>query len=459
MKLPHVKIFLKSQSLRVWIWIFAIWAVLEAFCVWLRIGLSLDDVPLKFPMSVSIIEPHLKYWPMLLTFCITAWLAIKLIRKIKPQELFIISLLLICSANLMQGVDGAFIKPLGLNTKWNADYYNEAITIKGPSSKWLAEFNENQPGLMVHTRTHPPFAVLLFRELAGGNGYSGKCSPWPVVAIWIFTASLCAPFLFRILIWLGIGENHAKYIALILTVMPAFNIYSILCLDSMVFFLSLFFLSAVADINARGVNGANISIIACSTAAINLLTFGGVFFFALLLVLAIIWLAKYASRGYLAALLVTAAVFGVTAIGLNFFCGYDHAKAFFTACRLESPLGETLMQHLWLYAESRLEDVCEILLCMGLVPLVMLLSAGRRRLAISDFSDRRTVIALAGIGVLLAIFLGGAYRTGETARACLFIYPYIFLLMRGMSIRTLREIFACCAIQSAAMQFLGTYDW
>jgi len=31
------------------------------------------------------------------------------------------------------------------------------------------------------------------------------------------------------------------------------------------------------------------------------------------------------------------------------------------------------------------------------------------------------------VGTLLAMFATGAFRTGETARACLFIYPYLLL--------------------------------
>ncbi|HNX26845.1 MAG TPA: hypothetical protein PKK48_05495, partial [Phycisphaerae bacterium] len=293
MSTPHLKIFLKHQPVRVWLWIFAIWAVLEAFCVWLRIGLSIEDVPLKFPISICIISPHLKNWPMLAVFCTIAWLVMKNIRQIKTAGLILFSLLLICSGNLMQGFNGAFLYPLGVETGNTDQYYAEAAGIKISSAEWLADFNENQRDLMTHSRTHPPFAVLLFRELAGAATNDGTCSRWPVLAVWLICTSLCVPMLFEIFHKIGIGINHAKYLAIFLAVMPAFNIYSVLSLDSMIFFLSLFFFHGITDINARGANLENIVAVTISTIAINLLTFGGIFFFVLLLTLAIIRLIRH----------------------------------------------------------------------------------------------------------------------------------------------------------------------
>jgi hypothetical protein len=63
------------------------------------------------------------------------------------------------------------------------------------------------------------------------------------------------------------------------------------------------------------------------------------------------------------------------------------------------------------------------------------------------------------------MFLTGAFRTGETARICLFIYPYLIFPVaaylhqcpasHGAQKRLLLVVFA----QSVAMQTLGGYAW
>ena len=58
------------------------------------------------------------------------------------------------------------------------------------------------------------------------------------------------------------------------------------------------------------------------------------------------------------------------------------------------------------------------------------------------------------------MFLTGAYGTGETARACLYIYPFfLLLLIRITTIQTLLNIAYIALFQTFFMQMLGDYFW
>ena len=73
---------------------------------------------------------------------------------------------------------------------------------------------------------------------------------------------------------------------------------------------------------------------------------------------------------------------------------------------------------------TRLEDVADILCFFGPFLLVLSLGGMRIMLRTSAYPKPAALTALAVV-ILAAMFLSGAFRTGETARACLFIYPYL----------------------------------
>ena len=67
--------------------------------------------------------------------------------------------------------------------------------------------------------------------------------------------------------------------------------------------------------------------------------------------------------------------------------------------------------------------------------------------------------ALTGISVLIAVLLTGAYKTGETARGCLFIYPYLLLLWTDGQRENLSKFTFLALTQTAVMQLIGNYFW
>lgn len=61
---------------------------------------------------------------------------------------------------------------------------------------------------------------------------------------------------------------------------------------------------------------------------------------------------------------------------------------------------------------------------------------------------------------LIIMFLTGAYGTGETARACLYIYPYFLLLLINIKNKYILLNIAYIALtQTFIMQMIGDYFW
>jgi hypothetical protein len=76
-----------------------------------------------------------------------------------------------------------------------------------------------------------------------------------------------------------------------------------------------------------------------------------------------------------------------------------------------------------------------------------------------DVRDHMGRVLLVMIAVLAVSFLLGTHRTGETARACLFFYPFLILAFRGTEVSVVRALAISAGVQTAAMQLLGAYFW
>ena len=80
-------------------------------------------------------------------------------------------------------------------------------------------------------------------------------------------------------------------------------------------------------------------------------------------------------------------------------------------------------------------------------------------------SPNLSALTWLGALTLAAMFLAGAFHTGETARACLFIYPYLFFpvaayLQQGrLSPPDAKILPALVFFQSLLMQMFGFYFW
>jgi len=125
----------------------------------------------------------------------------------------------------------------------------------------------------------------------------------------------------------------------------------------------------------------------------------------------------------------------------------------------ENPNGFRAFQEPIRYIATRMECVCEIALFLSIVFFAFLFHPRRVGFAVSDWRSIDTGIVLSGITALCAMFLSGAYQTGEAARAAMFIYPYLLLTLKNADSIVITDILVFSGLQTAAMQLLGGYNW
>jgi hypothetical protein len=193
----------------------------------------------------------------------------------------------------------------------------------------------------------------------------------------------------------------------------------------------------------------------CLVAA-SFLTFGFVWVLPLLLMVEV---NRWAGRHSL--LRLTTLFIGLVAfyLALYFFSGFSYIAALRTATHLENPHGFRLLSEPLSYFVTRLEDIAEIALFLGPFLLSILSRSMKRFRREYTHAARLHLTAVATLG---ALFLTGAYRTGETARACLFIFPYLLLPILASAVweRAHRKwILGSVFAQALLMQLLGRYFW
>jgi hypothetical protein len=116
-----------------------------------------------------------------------------------------------------------------------------------------------------------------------------------------------------------------------------------------------------------------------------------------------------------------------------------------------------LFAHPVKYLMTRLEDLGEIVVFL-LVPLAAILS--QRGTAENTPARRSTIVlAIAGSAAVILMFVSGAYRTGQTARGCLFLVPYALPLLHSTDERSLKLLIGATAAQTAGMQLCGRWFW
>ena len=137
--------------------------------------------------------------------------------------------------------------------------------------------------------------------------------------------------------------------------------------------------------------------------------------------------------------------------------GLDYFRAFFTATRLDNPDGWPPLADPLSYIATRFENVAEILLFLGPFAIALAWQGWRRGQGEWREWTRGALLSLG------ALFLAGAFKTGETARACLFVLPALLLPLAAAPAlaepRAVRLLTLLLAAQALGMQALGNYFW
>jgi len=365
--------------------------------------------------------------------------------------------LLVIGTNLIHGVQYGLVVPHLGDEKDLPDaarqYYQDAEEVTS-AGQFLRGFEAGQAELGCHSRTHPPGAVLFHYWLLKIFGGDSSTTPVAVsVVIAVLSVGLSVFFLYRLLSH-EIDRDTCGYVTLLFLCIPAIQIYYCATLDAVVASCCLGVLCFLRSPRALPSIAGMTGWLLCA----SFLTFGACFLLPVVVGFEII--TQRSVRRSAAVLLGVSVLH--TAIYL--LSGFNYLTSLMTASALENPGGFLLLAEPVSYVMTRLENVADILLFFGPFMLAFLLRGTHTMLKGKTY---RELLVLTGLGILtlLAMFLTGAFRTGETARACLFIYPYLtlpvaaYLHHRGCRQEDRRLLLWLVFGQSMAMQTLGGYYW
>jgi len=400
---------------------------------------------------ISVIYPNQFLWSGFMfafLFLLSGIFAFRYSQKLNVYLLFLIAVVLVVLGNLSQGdFDTAFLQPFYLKGR---QYYADAINITD-GSIWLRDFTKNLEHFQLHTKTHPPFVTLLHFWIL-------NISNIETLAIVFFAIGcLSFPVFYKILVYLGFEEKRRKWMLLLFAVIPSVNIYLLVSIDSLVLTSTLIFLLGFARIfNQNKIDAVSFLLISSGLILTNLITFSGLFLFAFLGCFSFYFLLK-GKWNFVWLSLMTTVLFLLTFFIIYSTTGYNHLETFLQASHSENPDGFRLLHQPFVYLMTRLEDVGEILLFLSFGYLAVFFS---KRNGTEVFENGKiNILFFSAISAISAMLLTGAYGTGETARACLFLVPYFLILLKDINSDQFRILFYLCLFQTFGMQMIGNFYW
>lgn len=446
--------FIRRQPWQTYAYILGGWIIIAIFNFAIQKAGVQTNTPFLFPISIFH-GPllHLSGLGYLILFLALMFFSTKFINKFSAWAVFSSGLALIILGNLGQGgLDAGFLKPF---YDTGIQYYHDAVKITDWQS-WLGGFNSIQPELQDHSRTHPPFAILIhYFALALSGGSITALS-----SVFVLFSFFTIPLVWLIFRELGTEKVERNLLSLLFSLIPAVNIYAAVGLDGVIMTAStVFLLGLVIVFNREKAGVAGILLCIAGFVMTNMLSFGGVFLTAAGLLLGTWEFLLKKKINILGVTILSGIFFLIIIIFLKKYYAYDHILSFITASHLENPEGFRALAHPWEYVMTRIEDVCEIALFFSIGCLAVFFDRSKIKSFFRSFKKNEILLMFSGVLVLLMMFASGAFRTGETARACLFIYPYLFLGLMRMEERRLRDLVYLAGIQTAAMQLFGGYFW
>ena len=400
---------------------------------------------------ISVIYPNQFLWSGSVFAFLFLWsgiFAFQYSERLNIYLLFLIAIVLVVLGNLSQGdFDIAFLQPFYLKGR---QYYADAIHITD-GSVWLRDFTKNLEHFQLHTKTHPPFVTLLHFWIL-------NISNIETLAIVFFAIGcLSFPIFYKILGYLGFEESRRKWMLLLLAVVPSVNIYLLVSIDSLVLTSTLIFLLGLARIFSQNkIDVVSFLLICLGVILTNLMTFSGLFLFAFLGCISLYFISK-GKWNFVWLSMMATVVFVLGFLLIYATTGYDHLDTFLRASHSENPDGFRLLHQPFVYLMTRLEDVGEIFLFMSFGFLAVFFS---KKSGTEVFENRNNnILFFFFFSAISAMFVTGAYGTGETARACLFLVPYFLVLLKDIDADHFKMLFYLCILQTFGMQMIGNFYW
>lgn len=376
--------------------------------------------------------------------------------------MIIFGVVLIAGLNFIHGLDIGYYAPIAGDARTGPlipytldgqEYFHDALNITDPVD-FFRRYNEIQPTLHMHGHTHPPGAVLTFYVLT-------KLFRDPAIIAFVIMVLATIPtiFFFYRLVRTELSEDTSRYMAFLLVLLPAVQIYYLASIDALIVAL----LTGVLYLFCFGKGYRS------AAGAIVLLTGSFLLTFVSLFILPVlVGFDLIVRRSLKRSLIVIGGMVGVHVL-FYFFAGYDAWHSFRNASLHENPNGFMLFVDPVNYLFTRVEDVAEILFFFGPFLLVLMIRGFRTKFQLRPLADLRLrpllVLTILACTSLLGMYAVGAWRTGETARACAYIYPYLLFPVGyyledaevGSSGRL--QLAALVFMQSLGMQVFGTYHW
>lgn len=372
-------------------------------------------------------------------------------QKLGFFSIYIICILLIILGNMSQGnIDIAFLQPFYFKGR---QYYADAINITD-WQLWLKDFNQNLETFQLHTRTHPPYTTLihyLFLKIFNDNILGLSLS-------FLAISVLSFPLFNQLLKNFSVEKSHRKLMLLLFAVIPSVNIYLLVSVDAIVLMAILLFLCGVSKIFLDNkITFFSIIWMTLGMIIMNLMSFSGLFLVAFLGLLSLATLYRKSFSVTIASIICVLLSI-VFFVWISDFTGSNYLETFLDASHSENKNGFMLLHSPIIYFFTRLEDIGEILFFLSFAFVAYFFSFKNKNFNL--FEDKKVnVFAFSGILALGLMFLTGAYGTGETARACLFIVPFFVLFLKNLEFRDLSVLFVLCLIQTFGMQLIGNYYW
>lgn len=427
------------------------WAMLVAINLVLR-GAGVETGAVYF-FPINLLRPtiHIAGIPYAIAFIgILGWSAVYRPPK-NALQAWLVGLVLIVLGNLIQGgFDAGFCQPF---VKGHDEYYDDAVKIANWQN-WLREFNQIQPALQTHSQTHPPLAVLIHYwplQLPGGLT--------TLSLGFVFISSTSILLLCRILQSFGIDRMRAAQFGVLYAVLPAVNIYCAVSLDGVILTCATMALLGIVLLIRENNLRLGVPVFLLGLGFTNALTFGALFLWLVAAIFAFIQWHRFRQCHLAMALLIAVAI----GVGAHFLllncCNYNHVQALRTASHLENPGGFRGFAEPIRFIGSRITDMAELAVFLSLGVLAVLVRRSRSNSMEANRSRDGDFYGATACAVLVIMFLTGAYKTGETARACLFFYPYAMLLLLNEPPLMVRSLTLFAGLQTAFMQFIGDYHW
>jgi hypothetical protein len=415
------------------------------------------DCPKYWPISIFMLRtPEEIAYPTITDIsvafftCLILVLAVWVLRKKKYSLFWIIlfGIILILGSNFVHGWKYGFVRPIdGLPFDKN-QYYQDAISKVENPIDFLSNFTSLLPSLHSHTQTHPPGAVLsiavleyVLRPLGpGGIG----------IAIAVITTILTA-FSMKSLLLTEFENETSGYLTFLLLLVPAIQIYYAASVDALIASCYLCALAFFVDKKWR----FSIVLAVIFLFAASFLNY--LFIFLLPIFAGYEWLVRRSLKRTIIVILSLVSIYAI----IYFATGFNYVTAFRLSFSYESSLGFPLFSSPVNYFVTRLEDISEILLFFG--PFMILAAFYGLRRPKKD--QNLLILSWLAIATLLFIFLAGIFRTGETARSTLFIYPFLVLPVgyyirdQKLSNANLIYLLGLVFAQTIIMQIIGDYFW